>query len=133
MKNHFFDQRKLQGRKGTRAMIYVLGLLLSQLVAAGLMVGILGLMGQAATSMGASISCSLVIFSSLTFTFLLFSKKGLKTQKRVASKFEIFVFSIFKPRTFCKSPPFQNLPCDPDDNLGTPEGPYPPPPRISLA
>lgn len=129
----FFDPRKLDGRTGARALVFVVGVLLAQWVAIGTMLGVVWLLAKAAGNVDSSVSCSFVIFSSLVFSFLLFSKKGLKKQKNVASKFEKFVFSLLKPRIFFKSAPFSNLPCEPNGTLGLVEGPFPPPPRISLA
>ncbi|WP_291808505.1 hypothetical protein [Limnobacter sp.] len=129
----FFDPRKLEGRTGARALIFVLGVLLSQWVAIGAMLGMIWLQVKTAGNVDASVSCSFVIFSSLLFTWLLFSKKGLKTQRRAASSFEKFVSSLLKPRIFNKSAPFNNLHSDTNGSLGLSEGPYPPPPRNSLA
>lgn len=133
MTTRFFDPRKLQGRTGTRALVFVLGVLLSQWVAIGAMFGALWLLSQAATTMDSSVFCSFVIFSSLIFTFLLFSKKGIDKQKYVANTVERFVFSRLKPRIFSKSEPFEKLYCDVDGSLGIADGPFPPPPRPSLA
>lgn len=133
MTTRFFDPRKLEGRTGARALVFVVGVLLAQWVAIGAMLGMIWLLNQAATSVDSSVFCSFVIFSSLVFSSLLFSKKGLKKQRNIASKFEKFVSSLLKPRIFFKSAPFRNLPCDTNGTLGLVEGPFPPPPRISLA
>ncbi|WP_306480810.1 hypothetical protein [Limnobacter sp.] len=129
----FFDPRKLDGRTGARALIFVLGVLLSQWVAIGAMLGMIWLLAQTAANFDTSVSCSFIIFSSLFFTWLLFSAKGLKTQKHVAKTVEKFVFSTLNPRIFSKPELFEKLPCDPDGSLGIADGPFPPPPRISLA
>jgi hypothetical protein len=129
----FFDQRKLQGRTGTKALVFVIGVLLAQWVAIGTMFAALWLMGQVTTSVDASLSCSFVICTSLIFTFFLFSTRGLKTQRHAASIIESFVSSLLKPRIIRKSALFKKLRPDNDGSLGLVEGPYPPPPRTSLA
>lgn len=133
MKTRFFDPRKLEGRTGARAFFYVLSVLLSQWVAIGTMLTVVWLMAKAAGNVDASVSCSIMIFSSLLFTWLLFSKKGLTTQNRIATTLEKFVFSALKPRIFSKPEPFENLHCEAGGSLGIADGPFPPPPRNSLA
>lgn len=133
MSFRFLDQQKLQGRTGARALIFVFGVLVSQWVAIGAMLGLIWLLAKSSANFDMSVSCSFVIFSSVLFTWLLFSKKGLKAQNRVASRFEAFVLSLFKPRIFARSTPFNNLHCDTSGCLGLAQGPYPPPPRSSLA
>ena len=133
MNFRFFDPRKLEGRTRARALVFVLGVLLSQWVAIGAMLGALWLFTQAATNLDASVSCSLVVFTSLIVTFLLFSTGGLKTQRHAAGMIESFVSSLLKPRIIRKSALFKKLRPDNDGSLGLVEGPYPPPPRTSLA
>lgn len=133
MKTRFFDPRKLEGRTGARALVFVVGVLLAQWVAIGTMLGVVWLLAKAAGNVDSSVSCSIVILSSLVFTWMLFSKKGLKTQNRVATTVEKFVFSALKPRIFSKPEPFEKLHCDADGSFGIADSPYPPPPRNSLA
>lgn len=129
----FFDPRKLEGRTGARALVFVVGVLLAQWVAIGTMLGVVWLLAKAAGNVDSSVSCSIVILSSLVFTWMLFSAKGLKTQKRVANTVEKFVFSKLKSRIFSKPELFEKLHCDPDGSLGIADGPFPPPPRPNLA
>lgn len=133
MKIRLIDRKKLGGRRGAKAAIYVAGVLLCQWAAIGVLFAMLwGIQHFVATG-NEAITCTLIILASMALSAGLFCRRGLELQHRRAEQFESFLTSIFAGRDLTNEPisnvAFSLLPGD----FGRDESPYPPPPKNNLA
>ena len=133
MKIRLFDRKKLGGRRGAKAAIYVAGVLACQWAAIGLLLTTLWGIQQLVGPGNEAITCTLIILASMALSAGLFCRRGLEFQHRTAKHFELFLSSIFARRNLTNEPisnvAFSLLPGD----FGLDESPYPPPPKNNLA
>lgn len=135
MRFKFIDSRRLGGRTGTKAFLFVLGALCCQWFALLLFMGLLWSLKHTlgAESDGANLQCISIVLSSLSFTCLLFSSAGLKTQYKMAEHFESLVSDLINGRKHTTEPTLKVLFWSLFGNMGRDESPYPPPPKNPLA
>lgn len=133
MKIRLIDRKKLGGRTGAKAAIYVAGVLLCQWAAIGLLFAMLWGLQQVLGSDSAALTCTLILLGSLALTCGLFSSRGIKYQHRRAKQFESFLTSIFSSRQPTNEPIINVAFSLAGGDFGRDESPYPPPPKNNLA
>lgn len=133
MKIQLLDRKKLGGRTGGKAVLFVLGVLLVQWCAIGLLFAMLWGIQHFVGAGNEAMTCTLIILASMALSAGLFCRRGLACQHRTAKHFESFLSSLFTGRKLTTQPickaAFSLLPGD----FGRDESPYPPPPKNNLA
>lgn len=133
MKIRLIDRKKLGGRTGAKAAIYVAGVLLCQWATIGLLFAMLWGIQQALGSVSEALTCTLILLASLVLTGGLFCRRGLELQHRRAEQFESFLSSLFTGRKLTTQPICKAAFSLINGDFGRSESPYPPPPKNHLA
>jgi hypothetical protein len=133
MKIQLFDRKKLGGRTGGKAVLFVLGVLLVQWCAIGLLLATLWGIQQLVGTGNEAITCTLIILASMALSAGLFCRRGLELQHRRAEQFESFLSSLFTGRKLTTQPICKAAFSLINGDFGRSESPYPPPPKNNLA
>ena len=133
MKIQLLDRKKLGGRTGGKAVLFVLGVLLVQWCAIGLLFAMLWGIQHFVGAGNEAMTCTLIFLASMALSAGLFCRRGLELQHRRAEQFERFLTSIFSSRQPTNEP-IINVAFSPNNgDFGRSESPYPPPPKNHLA
>lgn len=133
MKIRLIDRKKLGGRTGAKAAIYVAGVLLVQWCAIGLLLATLWGIQQLVGTGNEAITCTLIFLASMALSAGLFCRSGIEYQHRKAKQFESFLSSLFTGRDLTTQPICKAALSLINGDFGRDESPYPPPPKNHLA
>ncbi len=133
MKIRLIDRKKLGGRTGAKAAIYVAGVLLVQWCAIGLLFAMLWGIQQVLGCVSGTLTCSIILVASFVLSAGLFCRRGLELQHRRAEQFESFLSSLFTGRKLTTQPICKAAFSLIKGDFGRSESPYPPPPKNNLA